>query len=32
MDYVDVLKLRRSVRKFALKSVSFQDVSEICLA
>ena len=32
MDYIDTLKLRRSVRKFALKSVSFQDVSEICLA
>jgi nitroreductase len=32
MDYVDTLKLRRSVKKFALKSVSFQDVSEICLA
>ncbi len=32
MDYIDVLKLRRSVKKFALKSVSFQDVAEICLA
>lgn len=32
MEYVDVLKLRRSVRKYALKGVSFQDISEICLA
>ncbi len=32
MDLLNVLKLRRSVRHYSLKKISFADVSEICEA